>query len=111
MTTKDSKLTEILSSNIKTIRKSKHISQEKLSELTGISVRHISQIECSVSYPSGEKVEAIAKALGIPAYKLFIPEEISLDNTKENYISKTILHRELIKIINQTLGSLKDDNP
>lgn len=109
MTNEKSKLVEILSSNIKTIRKCKHISQEKLSELTGISVRHISQIECAVSYPSGEKVEAIAKALDVPAFKLFIPEEVSFDALKEKYVAKPILHRELIKIINQTFGNAEEN--
>ena len=105
MTDENSKLIEILSSNIKTMRKASRISQEQLSELTGISVRHISQIECAVSYPSGEKVESIAKALGVPAYRLFLPEEISFDINLE-YVSKSVLHKELNKAINQVLGDL-----
>ena len=107
MTNEKSQLIEILSSNIKTLRKNSHISQEQLSELTGISVRHISQIECAVSYPSGEKVEAIAKALNVPAYKLFIPEEVSFEDIRNGYISKTVLHQELNKIINQVLSNLQ----
>ena len=105
MTNENSRLIEVLSSNIKTLRKENHISQEQLSALTGISVRHISQIECAVSYPSSEKVEAIAKALGVPAYKLFIPEEVNIGDLKESYISKAVLRRELDMIIEQALGN------
>ena len=53
-------------------RMKKGLSQEKLAELSNIGTNSISSIERGVQSPTVETVAAIAKALDIELYKLFI---------------------------------------
>ncbi len=55
----------IIASNIRQYRAKHRISQEKLSELTGISQQHISNIETEQVNPSIEILLSIAKALNV----------------------------------------------
>lgn len=62
---------ELLGARIKELRKSCGFSQERLAELVGVEPKHISRIEVGGSYPSLNRVELIAKALGRPMKDLF----------------------------------------
>jgi transcriptional regulator with XRE-family HTH domain len=57
---------------IKTVRAELEISQEKLSELTGLSQTSISQIENGVKFPTKKSLGKICKALEIPEAVLYI---------------------------------------
>lgn len=57
---------------IQYIRKQKKISQERLSELIGVSEKTISHWETGSNAITFGKIPLIAKALGVPVYKLFI---------------------------------------
>lgn len=57
---------------LKIERTKKGLSQERLAELAGVSPSTISLIERGVQSPTVETVGAIAKALDIELYKLFI---------------------------------------
>lgn len=46
-------------------RRSKHLSQEKLSEITGISKRHLANIEKGIVNPSLEVIDILAKELNL----------------------------------------------
>ena len=48
----------------KAVRKRKRISLRKLAELTGISMARLSELENGISYPKGDEMERITKALG-----------------------------------------------
>ena len=56
--------------NIKYYRNLKGYSQEKLSELSGISSDYLSEIERGKKTPSLKRLILIAEALEIEAYKL-----------------------------------------
>lgn len=99
MTNEKTRISIVLSTNIKTIRKSRSITQEQLAEIVGVTVGHISLIERGLAYPSSEKVDLIAKALGVPTYKLFIPEEIG-SGDEETYVLKSSMKEELRTAIN-----------
>lgn len=58
-------LKKIVASNIRQYRAKYKISQEKLSELTGISQQHISNIENEQVNPSIETLIEISKALKV----------------------------------------------
>ncbi|QEM69982.1 helix-turn-helix transcriptional regulator [Geobacter sp. FeAm09] len=62
---------ELLGARIKELRKSCGFSQEHLAEIVGVEPKHISRIEVGSSYPSLNRVELIAKALGRPIKDLF----------------------------------------
>ena len=64
-------LQEIFISNLKTIRKDQHITQEKLAELCNTDTAYIGQIETKKRFPSINFIEKIADALDIEPYLLF----------------------------------------
>jgi len=64
---------EIFRHNLKYYRNKKHLTQEKLSELTGISPDYLSEIERGKKTPSFKRMDLIANALDIEVYKLFMP--------------------------------------
>ena len=66
---------ELICKNIKKFRLEKGLTQEKLSELIGISTDYLSEIERGKKTPSFKRMELLAKALGIEVYKLFMPLE------------------------------------
>ena len=68
-------LRELLSKNIKYRREALDISQEKLAELADVSIQTIKGIEGRRTWVSDTMLEKLAKALGVAAYQLLIPEE------------------------------------
>lgn len=63
---------EILRKNIKSFRIDKNLTQENLSELSGISSDYLSEIERGKRTPSLKRLILIAEALNIPVYKFFM---------------------------------------
>jgi XRE family transcriptional regulator, regulator of sulfur utilization len=63
---------------IKSVRNQVGLSQEQLSERTGLSQTSISQIENGVKQPSKKSIRAICRALEIPEAVLYI---IGLEDT------------------------------
>lgn len=61
----------LLGAKIRYLRKSKNISQEKLSEMAGISPRQMIRIELGRSKPTLDNLEKIAIALGVSIQSLF----------------------------------------
>ena len=64
---------DIFRNNLRFYRNEQGLTQEKLSELTGISTDYLSEIERGKKTPSFKRMELIAKALHIEVYKLFMP--------------------------------------
>lgn len=65
--------TEILRLNIKKYRNLKGLTQEKLSELTGISTDYLSEIERGKRVPSFKRFLLITDALEVEPYKFLLP--------------------------------------
>ena len=57
--------------NLKFLRKSRNITQEKLAELIDLHYRQMSKIETGENFPSSKTIEKICYALKIPPSKLF----------------------------------------
>lgn len=76
-------LQDIFVDNLKRIRNEKHISQMELAEMCDKSQALIGVIEAKRSLPSFETIEAIAAALQVSAYELFLPTDEN-DVTDEN---------------------------
>ncbi len=64
---------DIFRYNLKFYRNKFGLTQDKLSEISGISTDYLSEIERGKKTPSFKRMELIAKALNIEVYKLFIP--------------------------------------
>ena len=64
---------DIFRKNLKYFRKQLGLSQDDLSELTGISCDYLSEIERGKKTPSFKRMDLIAKALNVEVYMLFKP--------------------------------------
>ena len=67
-----SRIKYLLGKRIKELRLAKNLTQENLSEITGIGTSSISKIESGIFHPSDENLEKIAEALEIEPYKLYM---------------------------------------
>ncbi len=65
-------LRAILAKNIRTCRKEKQLSQEKLAELCGLHRTYVGSVERGERNVSVDNIEKIANALRVPASKLLI---------------------------------------
>ena len=66
---------DIFRYNLKFYRNKLNLTQEKLSELSGISSDYLSEIERGKRTPSFKRMDLIAESLNLDVYKLFIPYE------------------------------------
>jgi len=71
--TEKTDIKEIFAANLKENRRKKGYTQEKLAETADISLRYIAMLELGKSFPSGDMLEKLAKALDIQAFELFYP--------------------------------------
>jgi len=62
---------KIFGKKIKAIRKSREMTQERLAELSGLSLQYIGEIERGTRNPSLTSMESLAKALDLPIAELF----------------------------------------
>lgn len=67
---KSDDLIKIVAKNVKAERLRIGLSQQKLAELTGLSVRYISRLETEPQNIRIDKIEALSKALGISPVRL-----------------------------------------
>jgi transcriptional regulator with XRE-family HTH domain len=73
MKEKPEKIRQILAQNIKIRRKRLGISQEKLAEITDMSVQTINTIEGCRMWVSDKTITRLAKALNVEVFQLLIP--------------------------------------
>ncbi|MBQ6282309.1 MAG: helix-turn-helix transcriptional regulator [Bacilli bacterium] len=71
------KLNKVFGNNVKYFRYRKKYSQEKVAELTDMSVTYISQLELGHHTPSFEKLEALANALGVEPFEFYVKRDIN----------------------------------
>jgi transcriptional regulator with XRE-family HTH domain len=84
---------ELLSLNIKELRKKMGFSQEKLAEYTSLSAQTISDIEGCRTWVSDKTLERLAKVLNVDIFQLFLPQD---EENGEN--PKTNLYNRLAKL-------------
>ncbi len=79
---------------VKEIRKERGLSQDRLAQLTGISRKYLSMIECQRATPSVSIAMKIASELDVSTDKIFL----DLSNRKSNLISKSYtVHRFILR--------------
>ncbi|MBQ8482635.1 helix-turn-helix transcriptional regulator [bacterium] len=79
---------ERLGKRIKELRKRQNLTQEKLSEIAGIEIPSLSNIENGKNYPNHETLAKISDALRVKPYELFM---------FDYYVSKEQMINEIIK--------------
>lgn len=76
MSGKEKSLNLAFSQNLKRLRKKKGLTQYDLADLTGFSQRMIAHYETHAVHPSLDKIEVIAKALGVKPADLLATESL-----------------------------------
>ena len=99
---------KLLGERIKELRKTRKLSQDKLSEQVDIDPKHLSRIEVGSSYPSLNTLEKIAIALNIEIKEFFEFKHLS---GRKELINNTIkLLKEAdetgVKIISKVIGAI-----
>ena len=100
-------LKEQFAKNLKTIRKSRKLTQEQLAEIVNVDFRYISFLENAKSFPSCDLIEKLSRALNVNYTDLFMNEE----NMSREQIKKQLLETiELLdnKNLNILLNLAKD---
>jgi len=105
--TEKTDIKEIFAANLKENRRKKGLTQEKLAETADISLRYIAMLELGKSFPSGEMLEKLAKALEIQAFQLFYPLA-TLDGALL-HLEQSILTK-IDKIVDATSKQSASDN-
>ena len=89
-------LQDVFISNLKTIRKERQITQEKLAELCNTDTAYIEQIETKKRFPSISLIEKIATALNVEPYRLF---KNNSSTKTEEFEKINVLKNEFISLI------------
>jgi transcriptional regulator with XRE-family HTH domain len=63
-------LSAIFSSNLQTLRRNKHLTQQALADKAGISIAYVSMLERGQRSPPLETIEVLAKVLKVPAVSM-----------------------------------------
>ena len=79
-------LKQDLGQRIQYLRKEKKLTQEVLAELVGIDQKNISKIENGNNYSAAETLTAIAKALEVDVYELFVFNKIPYEQMREEVL-------------------------
>ena len=91
---------------IKELRLSNHLTQEQFAEKIGIDPKNVSKIENGNNYPSPETLTAIARALDVDIYELFVfKEEMPLEDMKTKVIEALEIDKNVV-FLYQTLRAL-----
>lgn len=105
--TKD-ELNKLYIENIKRIRTSKNLSQEKLAELSDLSGPFISDIENGKKWGSFETLVSLANALNVEPYELLLPAKtnISYDTKRAQELMKRLRANfsDLLDTLDEYLG-------
>ncbi len=70
-----SRIQQLFGKKLRELRRKRDITQEKLAELSGLSLQYIGEIERNRRNPSLTSMESLAEALDIPIGELFNLEE------------------------------------
>jgi transcriptional regulator with XRE-family HTH domain len=84
---------KLFGKKIKAIRRSREMTQERLAELSGLSLQYIGEIERGTRNPSLTSMESLATALDLPIAELFNLDEFRLSPEE----MRTILAKQIDK--------------
>ena len=88
---------------LKQIRKSKNLTQAELSEITGISEKHISKLESGAYFPTYETFGKLLKALN------FDINAIGLDFSHASLKSENLYYLKSLQILNSAKDSTEHE--
>ena len=90
----------ILAQNIKKRRETLGLSQEKLAELTGLSVQTINTIEGCRMWVSDKTITQLARVLEIEIFQLFVPYKETSKSKNTSAANLLNLRRDILSSVN-----------
>jgi len=81
---------QLLGKRIKELRTQKQLTQERLAELSDMTERNLSKIECGINFVSAETLEKMAKALNVSPKDLFDFEHLQPDPIRKDELIQSI---------------------
>lgn len=63
---------KLISKNIKRLRSEKNLTQEKLAEMSGISLDYLGKIEVNINKPGLKTIFKLANALNVSPFEFFV---------------------------------------
>lgn len=85
---------KILGENIRRLRKSRGLNQDKLAELIGLEIKSLSLIETGKGFASAKTIDKLASVLNVPVSELFISEN---ESCSQIIYTSILSNLELIK--------------
>lgn len=78
----------LFGARIRELRKSRGINQAELAEIIGVDAKHVSRMETGQTFPYPDKLDALARALGVQIKELFefehlVEEKVTVQNIEE----------------------------
>lgn len=90
-----------LGKNIQKLRKSQRMTQEKFADFVGIDPKNVSKIENGLNYPAAETLVAIANALNVEIYELFVFNDIPYEQMRHEIIEAINDKQKLVYLYKQ----------
>ena len=101
---------KILSRNLKEQRMKMGYTQEKLAEITGLSIQTINDIEGGRKWVSDKTITRLSTALRIDCFQLLIPDFVRQNKKEINSTRKLLgLMKNLKKQVNSDIDNLFTD--
>lgn len=94
---------ELLARNMKRYREIAGLTQEQLAEKIGCAPTTIGRIESLSRFASASNLDAIAEALGIPVYELFMEDSTAIGALRSKYEVREKLERGMRRAIDEAL--------
>lgn len=101
-----------LSDKIQYLRKEKHLSQEELAEICGVSRQSVSKWEADIALPEIEKLLILSETLGVST-DVLLRDEYQIDSVKEvHHCGKNAITKATKQVFEGVLikESLEDDS-
>lgn len=89
---------QLIGKRIKSIRKKKGFTQEKLAELIGVESQSLSYMETGKFSPSPDTLSKLAEILNVPPYEFYFFETLSDKEMEKSLISAIKKDKRLLKI-------------
>ncbi len=80
-------LKTVFAQRLKTIRKKRGLTQERLAEIVNVAPRHISYIENSKSFPSSDLIERLCKNLNVNYVDFFFSDNLTKDELTDHLLA------------------------
>lgn len=78
------RLTDVFGRRLRSIRRSRGLTQEQLGQAAGLDYKHLGGIERGEHSPSFDAIEKIISVLQVPYHEMFMPDQTTAGQIEEH---------------------------